>query len=173
MRKVIYLDKVEQGTTLLTSVHHIDTPINLREGHATIGNVWITEVLYQRNRLANDKVGALVLEDESGQPLKYTSGAAVDRRDVIYYQAAVLRAAKNKRAAKDFVAFLTSSGGQAILEKAGFIPVSKLALKLQVPRNVCKRTRCSKYGTALNRNDCTSQCDQEDLVGRHYASWVP
>lgn len=45
--------KLAAGTTILTRIHHRETPLYLMEGRADAGPVWRSEALYQQ------RIGAL------------------------------------------------------------------------------------------------------------------
>jgi ABC-type molybdate transport system substrate-binding protein len=101
-------EKRAEGTTLLTVVHHRETPLRLRLGTADVGPVWATEVEHARRQ------GLDVEAVEVGEEL--------DRRSRINYCAAVLSDAPNPLNAKRFLDFLTSPEAQDIYASHGFVP---------------------------------------------------
>jgi molybdate transport system substrate-binding protein len=104
--KRIMTDKVEDGTTFLTHIHHRQTPLRLMLGMSDAGPVWDTEARFQMKR---------------GHPIELIEIPA--RYNVIVtYTAGVLKQAPHPEAAKDFLAFLTSARGQAVYRSYGFLP---------------------------------------------------
>ena len=59
LRKTAYHKKVKSGKTRLTAIHHLETPANIRSGASRLGSVWVTEVLYQKNRLGKNDLVAI------------------------------------------------------------------------------------------------------------------
>jgi ABC-type molybdate transport system substrate-binding protein len=100
--------KRAEGTTMMTIVHHRETPLRIIKKTVDVGPVWATEIIHARGQ------GLAVEGIEPGKDL--------DQRDKINYYICQLRDAPNPENAKRFKAFLTSSGGQTIYQKYGFIP---------------------------------------------------
>lgn len=98
--------KVENGTTILTSIHHRQTPMFIREGRADAGPVWVSEALYQ------ERIGA---------PLSLVKIPAADNVRARYV-AAMVNGAQHRAAAQAFLAFLKSPGAAAIYRSYGFGP---------------------------------------------------
>lgn len=120
LRRIVYADKVTSGKTLLTSIHHLETPNNIRHQNTRLGPVWVTEVKYQQNRLGNTDLAAIEL---GGVGL---DGKFLDRREKVNYLAAKVNAKgdglrNNRRAANAWLDFLSSESAQTILENVGFI----------------------------------------------------
>ncbi len=46
--KAVLVTKVRAGTTMLTQIHHRQTPMWLLDGRVDAGPVWISEALYQQ-----------------------------------------------------------------------------------------------------------------------------
>lgn len=101
----IMVTKRAAGTTLLTRIHHRETPLYLLEGRADAGTVWLTEALYQQ-RVA---------------PLQVVR---IPPKDNVYaeYEAAAARTAPHAPAAHAFVTFMQSPKARAIFESYGFGP---------------------------------------------------
>jgi ABC-type molybdate transport system substrate-binding protein len=95
---------VADGTTLLTRIHHRQTPLFVLEGRADAGPVWISEALYQ------ERIGA---------PIGMVAIPPA-QNDTAAYEAAVLRNAPHRRAAQAFLDFLKSPQAQAIYKSYGF-----------------------------------------------------
>lgn len=120
LRRNVYFDKVLTGNTLLTSIHHLETPANIRSGKTRLGPVWVTEINYQQNRLGKQDISMTEL-NAIGLDGKY-----LDRREKVNYLAARIKSKNNpfesnKKAAKKWIEFLNSETAQALFEQAGFI----------------------------------------------------
>jgi len=106
--KRILDEKRAEGTTILTIVHHRETPLRIGKGTVDVGPVWATEVF---NAL---KQGLRV---EAVDP-----GAELDQRDNVNYFIAKLRKSRNPENADKFLDFIKSHGAQEIYKKYGFVP---------------------------------------------------
>lgn len=121
MRRIVYHDKVQQDKTILTSIHHLETPAYVRASQARLGPVWITEVLYQQNRLGKTDLAATYVGGVG------IDGKSLDRREKVNYLATIVEGAmdpSHKQAALAWLEFLCSQTAQDILENVGFIPAS-------------------------------------------------
>jgi ABC-type molybdate transport system substrate-binding protein len=121
LRRIVYEDKVKAGSTLLTSIHHLETPAYIRAGKARLGPVWVTEVLYQQNRLGKKDLGHI----EIGA--KGSDGKYLDRREKVNYLATIVEGKMDpdhKQAALDWIQFLRSPKAQKIFENVGFMPAT-------------------------------------------------
>jgi len=100
-------EKRAEGTTILTTVHHRETPLRISKKTVDIGPVWNTEVIHARScGLAFDVV-------EPGEEL--------DQRNKINYYVCKLSNAPHQENAQKFLDFITSSA-QQIYKKYGFLP---------------------------------------------------
>lgn len=100
-------EKRAEGTTILTIVHHRETPLRISKKTVDIGPVWNTEVIHAKScGLAFDVV-------EPGEEL--------DQRDKINYYVCKLSNAPHQENAQKFLDFITSSARQ-IYKKYGFLP---------------------------------------------------
>ena len=100
-------EKRAEGTTILTIVHHRETPLRISRKTVDVGPVWNTEVIHARScGLAFDVV-------EPGENL--------DQRDKINYYVCKLSNAPHRENAQKFIDFITSSA-QQIYKKYGFLP---------------------------------------------------
>lgn len=99
--------KVVDGTTLLTQVHHRQTPINLMQDLADAGPTWYTEAFFQR--MIGNPIGVVELPDSMNIRVTYVAGS--------------LKTAPHRQAAHDFVLFMRSPAAQAVYHKYGFLPV--------------------------------------------------
>jgi hypothetical protein len=147
LRKIVYQLKrcdegpytsTTDGTTFVTSVHHLETPAHIEEGllvpRLTVGPVWGTEVEFQQFRKSNPDIVAIRISDDAGP-----DGRALNRSDHVNYLAAKVGTAskKNRQATEDFLEFLKSDEAQFILESAGFIPATadELNTIIELPSN--------------------------------------
>lgn len=106
--KRIMEEKRAEGTTILTLVHHRETPLRIKKRTVDVGPVWVTEAVQaQTNRLAFDVI----------EP-----GAALDQRDEINYYICGLKNSSHPQNAQKFVDFILSPVGQDIYKKFGFLP---------------------------------------------------
>ncbi len=101
--------KVAKGTTILTHIHHRETPLNIIDGRADAGPVWLSEALYQQ-RIAN--------------PIEYVTIPVAVNATAVYVDA-VVRSAPHKETARAFVAFVSSPQAASIYRSYGFTPPPK------------------------------------------------
>ena len=106
--KRILEEKRETGKTILTLVHHRETPERIIRGEVDVGPVWATEVVYARKR------GLKVEAVEVGEEL--------DQRDKVNYYITKLKNCPNPKNAEKFLEFIKSEKAQKIYEKYGFVP---------------------------------------------------
>jgi molybdate transport system substrate-binding protein len=102
----VYRDKVKAGTTLLTHIHHRQTPIMIMDGQCTAGAVWYTEAYFHAHIAKH--------------PLSMVEIPA-RQNHVVTYTAAAMKNAPHPEAAAAFLAFLASPDGQAIYRHYGFM----------------------------------------------------
>ena len=100
-------EKRVEGTTILTIVHHRETPLRISKKTVDIGPVWNTEVIHARS------CGLVFDVVEPGEDL--------DQRDKINYYVCKLSNAPHQENAQKFLDFITSSA-QQIYKKYGFLP---------------------------------------------------
>jgi len=100
----IMVGKVRDGTTILTEIHHRQTPLWLIEGRVDAGPLWLSEALYQQ------RIGAPI------------ETIRVPPRDNVtaHYEAAVVSRAPHATAARDFVNFLSGQRAREIFRSFGF-----------------------------------------------------
>ncbi|MEE8401504.1 MAG: substrate-binding domain-containing protein, partial [Candidatus Hydrothermarchaeaceae archaeon] len=101
-------EKRAEGTSIMTIVHHRETPLRIGKGTVDVGPVWATEVL---NAI---KQGMKVEMIEPGPKL--------DQRDAINYYMARLKRAPHPKRARVFLDFIKSERAQKIYERYGFVP---------------------------------------------------
>ena len=101
-------EKREEGTTLLTVVHHRETPLRILDGTADAGPVWATEVLNA------ERAGLRITSLELGE--------TIDQRDRVNYFVTRLLNCRNRTNAESFLSFIESQRAQLIYKEYGFLP---------------------------------------------------
>jgi ABC-type molybdate transport system substrate-binding protein len=100
--------KRAEGTTIMTIVHHRETPLRIVKGTVDVGPVWATEMTHaQQMGLAVDVV-------EPGEDL--------DQRRHIHYYVCCLKGASHPENGAKFLDFIRSPAAQGVYEKSGFVP---------------------------------------------------
>lgn len=102
--RTIMVTKVAAGTTIITSIHHRETPAWLLSGRVDAGPVWRSEAIYQ-GKLGT---GLVTVELPSGENASET------------YVAAAIQGAPHAPAAREYLAFLRSPAASAIYRSYGF-----------------------------------------------------
>lgn len=105
--KRIMEEKRAEGTTILTIVHHRETPLRLKKRTVDVGLVWATEYMNARRE---------GLRFECVEP-----GEDLDQRSKINYYITMLRDASNPSNAKTFLDFIRSELAQNIYKNYGFL----------------------------------------------------
>ncbi len=105
--QAVYKDKVQDGSTYLTQIHHRQTPMRIMKGDSDAGVTWSSEVRFQEN---------------IGNPI---AGIAIppEQNTMATYAAAVVHGAPHAEAARAWVLFLKSPEAQAIYKEFGFGPL--------------------------------------------------
>lgn len=98
-------EKVKNGTTFLTKIHHRQSPLRILNNLSDVAPVWHTEVAFQK--MKGHPVDEIAIPD--------------GENEIASYYAGILKNAPHQQAAKDFLNFLTSAKGQGIYKKYGFI----------------------------------------------------
>jgi ABC-type molybdate transport system substrate-binding protein len=101
-------EKRSEGTTVLTIVHHRETPLSLKEGTADVGPVWATEVVNAQAK--GESVEAVDV------------GPELDQHDRVNYYMARLTEAPNPEHGALFLDFLRSGVAQEIYRSYAFTP---------------------------------------------------
>ncbi|HKJ32163.1 MAG TPA: substrate-binding domain-containing protein [Balneolales bacterium] len=101
----IMVVKRDRGTTMLTRIHHRQSPIRIMEKKADVGPVWYTEAYFQK--MIGNPIDMITIPD----------------RENVYvtYAAASMKNAPHPKAAKAFLRFLKSKKGQQIYQKYRFL----------------------------------------------------
>lgn len=107
VKKILDHKRVE-GTTILTIVHHRETPLRMEKGTVDVGPVWATEV---RN------AQSMGLKVEAIEP-----GEGLDQRDKVNYYIARLKNAPHPENAEKFLNFMKTPKAQDIYRRFGFVP---------------------------------------------------
>jgi ABC-type molybdate transport system substrate-binding protein len=107
LETAVYHDKVRNGETLLTEIHHRQTPMRLLSGSADAGVTWASEVRFQQS---------------IGNPIE---GVAIPdaQNTTAVYAAGVMKNAPHPAVAAAWLSFLKSGEAQAIYRQFGFKPV--------------------------------------------------
>jgi ABC-type molybdate transport system substrate-binding protein len=103
---MVYEAKVQSGSTILTQIHHRQTPMWILQGKCDAGVVWGSEVRFQR------KIGNPI----SGVPIP------AEENTTAIYAAAVVRGAPHRAAAIAWLAYLQTAEAQAAYGEFGFKP---------------------------------------------------
>ena len=105
-------EKRAEGTTILTLVHHRETPLRLEKGTVDVGPVWATEVVHAKREGLRFEVVEL--------------GERLDQRHRVNYYIAKLKDSPNPENAEKFLSFVLSDKAQSIYESYGFVPPRKV-----------------------------------------------
>ena len=105
--RTIMDSKVKDGSTYLTRIHHRESPLRVLQGESDAAPVWSTEAYFQQQMLH--------------RPVE-TIAIPAAQNVTATYTAARMKDAPHAQAAKDFLAFMTSSEAQVIYRKYGFQP---------------------------------------------------
>ena len=101
-------EKRAEGTTILTVVHHRETPLRIAKGTVDVGPVWATEIQHAR---------------QTNQPIDVVEpGEKLDQREKINYYICKLKGSANPENGARFLEFIKSPLAQSIYEKCGFVP---------------------------------------------------
>ena len=125
--KKIMDDKRAEGTTILTIVHHRETPLRIKKGTVDVGPVWATEV---RNAMDTG------LKVEAIEP-----GEGLDQRDKVNYYIAGLKKAPHPTNAEKFLSFMKPTG-------TGDLSALRLRASFRI-RIITARKEVNKYHTPL------------------------
>ena len=101
-------EKRAEGTSILTVVHHRETPLRIEKGTVDVGPVWATEIIHARQKK---------LPVEMVDP-----GKGLDQRANINYYMCKLEDAANPENGLRFIEFIKSPVAQGIYRKYGFTP---------------------------------------------------
>jgi ABC-type molybdate transport system substrate-binding protein len=102
--QAVYQDKVKNGKTVLTEIHHRQTPMRIMSGRADAGVTWASEVHFQ---------------ESIGNPIKGIVIPA-DLNTTAIYAGGVMQDAPHPAIAAQWLAFLKSPQAQTIYHQYGF-----------------------------------------------------
>jgi len=99
-----YENKVKEGTTVLTEIHHRQTPMRIMNGQADAGVTWASEVRFQ---------------ESIGNPIQ---GIAIpaDQNTTAIYAGGIMADAPHAEVASEWLVFLKTQEAQAVYHKYGF-----------------------------------------------------
>ena len=106
LANAVYEDKVKDGSTVLTHIHHRQTPLFLMQGFAQAGVTWQSEAIFQ---------------EQAGHPIAHVDIPARDNARAIY-GGAMVKGAAHPGAAKAWLAFIVSPAALKIFQGYGFKP---------------------------------------------------
>nr|WP_298280965.1 substrate-binding domain-containing protein [Acidocella sp.] len=106
LESAIYDTGVKNGTTVLTHIHHRQTPLFLMQGLADAGVTWKSEAVFQ---------------EQAGHPITDIPIPAADNTTAIY-AGAMVKGAVHPQAARDWLEFIHSPKALAIFERYDFKP---------------------------------------------------
>lgn len=104
LKKTIMKDKVNDGSTYLTQIHHRQSPMRMLYGQSEVAPVWHTEVHYQE--MLGHPIEGIAIPDSENMSVTYVAGK--------------LKNSPNAQAASDFMDFLVSDTAKKIYKKYGF-----------------------------------------------------
>ena len=100
----VYETKVKDGSTVLTHIHHRQTPLFLMQGLADAGITWQSEAMFQ---------------EQAGHPITHVDIPA-DQNSTAIYAGAMVKGAAHPQAARLWLSFIHSQPALAIFERYGF-----------------------------------------------------
>lgn len=104
----VYHEKVKDGTTNLTEIHHRQTPMRILNGSADAGVTWASEVRFQQS--IGNPIEGVVIPAEQNTTAIYAGG--------------IMKDAPHRAAAAAWLSFLQTEEAQAIYRQFGFKPVA-------------------------------------------------
>ena len=104
--KAVYDTKVHDGTTLLTKIHHRQTPLWLMQCRAEAGVTWKSEAIFQ---------------EQIGHPIAHVDIPEAQNATGVY-AGAVVKGAPHDKAGRLWLRFIQSAESLAIFERYGFKP---------------------------------------------------
>ncbi len=100
----VYEDKVKDGSTTLTHIHHRQTPLWIMQGKVDAGVTWQSEAAFQ---------------EMAGHPISHVDIPTAQNTTAIY-AGAIAKNAAHKEAAQRWLDFIRSDEGIGIFERYGF-----------------------------------------------------
>lgn len=109
LEQKVYKSGVKDGSTILTHIHHRQSPLFLMQGLADAGITWKSEAIFQ---------------EQAGHPISDISIPAKYNTTAIY-GGALVKGAAHPEAAKEWLSFVQSPTALKIFEHYGFKPYKK------------------------------------------------
>lgn len=109
LASAVYTAKVTDGTTVLTRIHHRQTPLFLMQGLGQAGVTWTSEALFQ---------------EQQGHPISHVA-IPPEQNTRAVYSAAIVTGAPHMEAAQAWLTFILSDAAFAALEPFGFQRVAQ------------------------------------------------
>jgi molybdate transport system substrate-binding protein len=104
LAEAVYGAKVRSGETILTRIHHRQTPLFLMQGLAQTGVTWRSEAIFQ---------------EKIGNPIGHVDIPA-EQNTLAVYSAALVPDAPHPEAARAWLDFIKSDAAFAVFEQYGF-----------------------------------------------------
>jgi ABC-type molybdate transport system substrate-binding protein len=104
--QAVYKEKVQEGMTFLTQIHHRQTPMRILDGKSDAGVVWTSEVKFQQ-KIGNPITGVPIPADQNATGI---------------YAAGIVHNAPHRSAAAAWLAYLQSDEAQTAYSEFGFRP---------------------------------------------------
>jgi molybdate transport system substrate-binding protein len=111
LAEAVYKMKVADGSTVLTQIHHRQTPLFLMQGRAQAGVTWQSEALFQ---------------EQIGNPITHVAIPSTQNTTAIYAGAEV-KGAAHAEAARLWLSFIRSPAALSTFERYGFKPYTGAA----------------------------------------------
>ena len=102
--QAVYQDKVKEGKSVLTEIHHRQTPMRIMSGQADAGVTWASEVRFQQS-IGNPIQGVVI---------------PADQNTTATYAGGVMSDAPHPAIAAEWLAFLKTPEAQTIYHQYGF-----------------------------------------------------
>ncbi len=109
LAKSVYESKVTAGQTVLTRIHHRQTPLLLMQGLGKAGVTWTSEAIFQ---------------EQQGHPITHVAISAAQNTRAVY-SAAMVAGAPHPDAARAWLDFVRSDAAFAALSPYGFQRVAQ------------------------------------------------
>lgn len=106
MAETVYEEKVRDGTTQLTHIHHRQTPLLLMQQRAQAGMTWKSEAIFQ---------------EQIGNPIAHID-IPTEQNATAIYAGAMVKGAANPDGAQAWLDFIRSSEAMHIFARYGFKP---------------------------------------------------
>jgi ABC-type molybdate transport system substrate-binding protein len=106
LNDMVYKTKVADGSTVLTQIHHRQTPLFLMLGRAAAGVTWKSEAIFQ---------------EQVGNPISHVD-ILPEHNSTGVYAGAVVKGAPHQAAARLWLAFIRSQPALAIFSRYGMEP---------------------------------------------------